>query len=653
MRKNRVLQVLAALFLLSIMTTLFDFKPVFAQGTIYIRPDGTVDPSTAAIQRFNDLYTFTADIYDSVVIQKDSIIVDGNGYRLQGTGTGNGVELISRVNVTIMNLYIADFGNGIRLLDSRYNKFFDNTITLNAINGASLENSPYNALISNVITHNGNYGLSLFWGSTYETVQGNTIADNYAGTYMFQADGDFSGNLMTGNTMHAVYFETSHGDNFVGNIITNNYGGITGYDLGSGNIRYNVISNNSGFGMDINSPNYENVIGNIIQGNGHGISFYGNLGGPNNVFNNTVAYNDIGFMIDWVEGNKIYRNNFVHNTKQVYDPSIPYEVQVWDNGYPLGGNFWSDYEGTDYYSGPYQNLTGSDGIGDVPYLINAWETWINKDNYPFMSTISTPPSALTITATTGGATDPSLGAHVYTVGSVATISAIPQTNYMFDHWELDNTNIGSANPLSVTIDTNHALHAVFKAKPALIITATTGGTTDPPPGIHTDLPGSVIPVTALPQADYLFDHWELDNVNIGSANPVAITMDANHALHATFRLIPDIAVTAIQAHPTNVRLGEPVEINVTVGNLNGSAETFDVVVFADKDKTTVGDEIIIGTQTVYYIVPGATKILLFTWDTSTTPSGTGYYISAEAVATYDRDPSNNLLTQKKKVTIRH
>jgi len=57
-------------------------------------------------------------------------------------------------------------------------------------------------------------------------------------------------------------------------------------------------------------------------------------------------------------------------------------VNVWDNGYSSGGNYWSDYNGTDLYSGPYQNVTGSDGIGDTPYVMNA----NNLDNYPLIST---------------------------------------------------------------------------------------------------------------------------------------------------------------------------------------------------------------------------------------------------------------------------
>ena len=55
-------------------------------------------------------------------------------------------------------------------------------------------------------------------------------------------------------------------------------------------------------------------------------------------------------------------------------------TNTWDNGYPSGGNYWSDYTDVDQYSGPSQNITGSDGIWDHPYVIDE----NNKDNYPIV-----------------------------------------------------------------------------------------------------------------------------------------------------------------------------------------------------------------------------------------------------------------------------
>jgi hypothetical protein len=55
-------------------------------------------------------------------------------------------------------------------------------------------------------------------------------------------------------------------------------------------------------------------------------------------------------------------------------------TNTWDDGYPSGGNYWSDYNGIDVKSGSYQNETGSDGVGDTPYIIDA----NNTDHYPLM-----------------------------------------------------------------------------------------------------------------------------------------------------------------------------------------------------------------------------------------------------------------------------
>jgi len=68
---------------------------------------------------------------------------------------------------------------------------------------------------------------------------------------------------------------------------------------------------------------------------------------------------------------------------------------------------------------------------------------------------------LTITTTTGGTTNPSPGTHAYITGTEATVTAIPEAGYSFDHWELDGIGIGSDNPVDVPMDNNHTLAAVF------------------------------------------------------------------------------------------------------------------------------------------------------------------------------------------------
>jgi hypothetical protein len=62
------------------------------------------------------------------------------------------------------------------------------------------------------------------------------------------------------------------------------------------------------------------------------------------------------------------------------DPFIVPSTNLWDNSYPAGGNYWSNYADVDQFSGPYQNETGSDGIWDHPYQIYEF----NTDRYPLV-----------------------------------------------------------------------------------------------------------------------------------------------------------------------------------------------------------------------------------------------------------------------------
>jgi parallel beta-helix repeat protein len=99
----------------------------------------------------------------------------------------------------------------------------------------------------------------------------------------------------------------------------------------------------------------------------------------NTVSGNNVTANGVGICIDNSSNNIVYHNNFIGNNASALIDSTSFG-NAWNATYPFGGNYWSDYDGSDVYSGPYQNVTGSDGIGDTPYVIDT----NNTDNYPLM-----------------------------------------------------------------------------------------------------------------------------------------------------------------------------------------------------------------------------------------------------------------------------
>jgi parallel beta-helix repeat protein len=160
--------------------------------------------------------------------------------------------------------------------------------------------------------------------------------------------------------------------------ITNFCYGIYLNGSSSNSIYGNNITANNGYGIYLSSSSNNSVSGSNITNNGYGI--YLSSSSNNSISGNNITNNYRGIRLGYSSNNRFYHNNLIYNAQQVYFFDSGY-ANVWDDGYSSGGNYWSDYIGDDAYSGPYQNVTGSDGIGDTPYVIDA----NNQDNYPLMN----------------------------------------------------------------------------------------------------------------------------------------------------------------------------------------------------------------------------------------------------------------------------
>jgi len=383
--KRTVSGIALTLLFIGMLTLAFDIHPVKASGTIYIRADGSVEPDTAPISSVDNVtYTFTDNIYDEIVVERDNIVVDGVGYTVQGTGSGNGIYLSGRSNVTIKNMEIKAFYDGIRLYESSNNTISGNIITQNNWCGICLLGfSSFNTVSGNSITANKLDGIYFTWSSSFNTISGNKITNNDDGIVLRYSSNynKIYGNSITANNDDGIcLFDYSSFNTISGNIITqNNWCGIWLYKSSNNTISGNIITQNRpGIWLDYYSS-FNTISGNIItQNNWCGICLLG-FSSFNTVSGNSLTANiEVGIRLDyWSSNNTIYHNNFVDNTEQVYSGN---PTNVWDDGYPSGGNYWSDYTGADLCNGPYQNETGSDGIGDTPYVIDA----DNQDRYPLM-----------------------------------------------------------------------------------------------------------------------------------------------------------------------------------------------------------------------------------------------------------------------------
>ncbi|UCE37524.1 MAG: right-handed parallel beta-helix repeat-containing protein [Thermoplasmata archaeon] len=267
-----------------------------------------------------------------------------------------GIELgFSSHNTIIDNDASSNNHYGIYLEYSNYNNITGNIVSLNNGNGIHLYYSNGNNIAANTVYSNGLYGIRL-WESDLNNVTDNiAFENNLYGISVYSSDDNFIFDNNAFNNLFGIRLQESDGNNVSNNIATDNYYGIY-LCLGSDN---NDITTNN------------------LADNNYGIYIWF-LSNNNMIFRNNISSNSIyGILLEDCSNNRIYHNNIISNNHQAFDNRSD---NYWDNGYPSGGNYWSDYTGADDFSGPGQNEEGGDGIGDSPYIIDS----DTQDNYPLM-----------------------------------------------------------------------------------------------------------------------------------------------------------------------------------------------------------------------------------------------------------------------------
>jgi parallel beta-helix repeat protein len=369
MKKN-VSLIIIALLLLCLLSSMLNIEPSKAvyTGTIYIRANGAVDPSFAPIlNNGNILYTFDDNIRGSIVVQRNNIVINGAGHNLEYAGNLTGIDLSGRSNVTVKNLTIEGFTDGILIQpypDAHNNTIMENKITNNT-NGIRLWWNSYNNTISgNAITKNVLGVNSDYTNQT--TIFGNSIADNNYGLFLddFHFGTIFKNNIGN-NSVCGVRIQWSSQNNRISeNRISNNKDGVSIDGAPSNIIFRNIIANNNGTGLLLNRFN----------------------GG--NISENKIITNNLGISLLYSLNNLIYHNNLEDNKVQAV--ATPGYVNAWNDSYPSGGNYWTPNSFVD---------KNHDEIGDTPYYIIA----NNTDYYPLMNAYPSLPITLTgITVISGG-----------------------------------------------------------------------------------------------------------------------------------------------------------------------------------------------------------------------------------------------------------
>ena len=381
----RIKSAFVVLLVLSLILVTFpQIGVVTAEATIYIRSDGSVT-GTDKIQRNGDIYSFTGNVSGSIVVEKDGVVIDGNGFWLEGSGSISttalyeyqgdksevGITLNDRTDVTIQNLQIINYGIGIAFDGSSNNTIFGNQLSyIYGYPGSIfLNNSNNNMIAQNSVEVTLQLAIAL-WNSNSNQITENKISSNLGtGIIILGSNNTISGNVLENNGDHVL---TNLGSE---NMITgNNMTGTGGMGIGLlHGTDGNKISRNNIYQCNLAIACYDE----------HNNTFF-----ENNIVDNDVAV-EYSTGISNNYNNTFYCNNFINNTKLVYinygrdtysEPANSQLNDHWDNG--TQGNYWSDY------ANKYPDAKEMDdtGIWDTPYALG--ENY--QDNYPLIEPIIIP-----------------------------------------------------------------------------------------------------------------------------------------------------------------------------------------------------------------------------------------------------------------------
>jgi parallel beta-helix repeat protein len=251
------------------------------------------------------------------------------------TGNNSLPIIVNRSNIIINGMGHTLRGNGSDSsmgfsLSGVSNVTIENTTITNSGLGIGIYSSSGNVVSGNNVTANGADGIWLYYSSDNNTLSGNNVTANswYGIDLVSSYDNVLSDNNVTANSWYGIDLYLSSGNVLSGN---------------------NVMAN--GFGIYLESSSDNNTLsGNNVTANGrYGISVYSS------------------------SGNTIFHNDFINNTQQT---NVFSSTNTWDDDYPSGGNYWSDYR-TRY---PNAAENDSSGIWNASYVIDA----SNIDRYPLM-----------------------------------------------------------------------------------------------------------------------------------------------------------------------------------------------------------------------------------------------------------------------------
>jgi parallel beta-helix repeat protein len=496
-----------------------------------------------------------ATYHESVTIEKDDLAIIGASRELTVLhgDPGQPVVTIKANDVLVANLTLKFGYNGIQLAECQNCTLKNNKILNIYYYSIVLTDSIHNTIVCNNITRevgiiNTLAGIRL-QSSFNNVIQNNSITE-VSETY---AIGLFSSNNNAlldndmANDAEGIYLFSSSGNIIEGNNAWNGrWGGIRLESSNDNSIRYNFLTQNWAAIRLINSAQ-----------------------------------------------NRIYHNDFVNNTIQADLFQSP--GNTWDSGYPAGGNHWNIESSQDSHMGPYQNISGTDGIGDEPYVMGNE----NTDYYPLMGVLKR-----------------------FDLGewSNTTYFACAISNYTIPNLSLDAKHRSIEFQIEAPINTT-GFYRIAIPKPVIH-----SSTTEWKVLINDET--SNYTVTEDDATTYLFFTSSHHAQTAKITGTQTIVLPKKH----------EITIAEASMNATSLYLGDKLNVTVTIQNLGETNETFDISAYLNDTQ--------ISTVTVSQMAPTTNFTQTFVLDSGSIPLYTDCQIEVKA-GPVPEEPStdNNVFTK--------
>lgn len=255
--------------------------------------------------------------------------------------------------------------------------------------------------------------------------------------------------------------------------------------------------------------------------------------GKAHVYNNYYYKNSLYGVSSNLEADVLVEGNYFLNnpipTETSRDGSPPGDVVERYNIFVASGvpgTRGTAFEASSFYA------YGLDSASTIPAML---ASYAGSGRYDYTYSGSAAAYSLTVNATNGSvAKNPDQPTYAH--GTSVQLTADPSSGYYFVKWTGDIAPSQQyLNPVTITMDANKTLTAVFTNVLRTLTVNAVNGTVTRNPDLASYPDGSTVELTAVPSGGYFFVSWTGD-VPAGheADNPLTLTMDANKTVTAGF-----------------------------------------------------------------------------------------------------------------------